>query len=94
VHRSGSEGGEDVLSLLRRSPIQESAKVPEAAEPGVDAVVVSDVVPAVPSRRRVDRVEPDRRHAEPRQIVQPSRHPSEVADAVTVGVLEEPNVDR
>lgn len=56
--------------------------------------MVGDVVPAVPSRRRVDRVEPDRCHAEPREIIESARHSSKIAHAVHVGVLEQSDIDR
>ena len=71
---------------------EQPREVPETAEPGTDAVVVGDVIAAVPARRGVDRVEPGRRHTQPLQVVQSSREPDQIADTIRVGVLEQPNV--
>ena len=63
-------------------------EVTEGAEPRVDAVVVADVVAVVPVGRRMDRVEPQAGHAEPRQVVEPADQAAQVTAAVAVGVLE------
>ena len=41
----------------------------------------------------MDGVEPQDRDAEPAEVVQPTGQPAEVADAVAVGVLEQPDVE-
>ena len=56
------------------------------------AIVIGDVVPAVPARGRVDRVQPDRGDTEPGQVVKSSYHPLEVAYSVVVAVLEQADV--
>ena len=71
----------------------ELGEVAERPQRLADPVVVGDVVAAVAVRRRVDGVEPEHGDAEPAEVVQPAGQAAEVADAVTVGVLEQPDVE-
>src|SRR3954471_22568579 len=61
------EDPDPALACLQR----ELGEVAEAAQTRVDTVVVRDVVAVVPVGRWVDRVEPQTRDAESRQVVQP-----------------------
>lgn len=67
-------------------------EVTETAQSRVQVVVVGDVVPTVPPRRRVYRVEPDGGDTQPAQVVQPGHQALEVAYPVTVGILEHADV--
>jgi hypothetical protein len=73
--------------------VHEHLEVAHLAEPRVHAEVVSDVVPAVTPRRRVDGVQPDRGDAQAGQVIQPGDQAPEVAYPVVVGVLEQPDVN-
>ena len=68
--------------------VHELGEVAQGADPGMDVVVVRDVVAVVLARRGVDGVQPDAGDAQPRQVVEPDDQALEVADAVRVGVLE------
>ena len=70
----------------------EPVDVVQRAELGVNARVVGDVVAPVDVGRRVDRVEPDGRDAEPLQVVELAGQPSEIPDSVTVCVGERPGI--
>jgi hypothetical protein len=61
-------------------------ELPQRAQPGVDAVEVADVVAVVPVRRRVEGHEPQGRHADPGQVVDPVDEAGHVAHAVAVPV--------
>jgi hypothetical protein len=74
--------------------MQHRRKVAETAQPWVHAIVVTDVVAAVPLRGRVDGVEPDQGNAQAGQVVQPGDQPLEVTYPITVGVLEQADVKR
>ena len=54
----------------------------------VDAEVIDDVVPVVAVRRRVERHQPDARHADAGEVVHPVGQPHQVAAAVAVRVGE------
>ena len=71
-------------ALLRR--LGELDEIAERAVTRVDAVVVRNVIAVVAEGRRLERHEPDRRDAEPAEIVEPARQAWKVADAVAVGV--------
>jgi hypothetical protein len=73
--------------------VQQFGEVAEAAEPRVDGVVVGDVVAAVATRRRVDRVEPQAGDAEPVEVVEPADQAPEVTAAVLGGVRVRLDVD-
>ena len=55
--------------------------------------VVGHVIAPVTVRARGDGIEPDPVDSEPSKMVEPLDHPSEIADAVAVGVLEGTRVD-
>jgi hypothetical protein len=61
-------------------------EVSAGAETPVDAVEVGDVVAVVPSRRRLERGEPNRSHAEAFEVIETPGQPFEIADAVAVRV--------
>ena len=67
---------------------EEDLEVLERAAVGMDALVVGDVVAVVAQRRREEGEEPERRHAEALEIVEPLGETAEVAHAVPVAVLE------
>jgi hypothetical protein len=68
-------------------------EITQAPEPWIDAVVVADVVAVVAVGRRVERLEPDARDADAREVVDLLGRPGEVADAVAVEVAEGVNVE-
>ena len=67
---------------------QERAEVAHRAVVRVHVAVGGDVVAVVAQGRGVERQQPDRRHAQVLEVVEPLRQPAEVADAVAVGVGE------
>jgi hypothetical protein len=73
--------------------LDEPEQVVVAAVAGRDPQVVGHVVAGVAERGGEARVEPDRVHAEPGQVVEPGQRAGEVADAVAVGVGERLRVD-
>ena len=80
-------------SMITRMPrswaaSRKSREVVDGAELGQHVGVVGDVVAAVAQRGREERRQPEAVHAQPLQVVQPSRRPSQVAGAVAVGVGE------
>src|SRR6476646_267357 len=54
--------------------------------------IFGDVLPAVPPRRRVDGVEPDRGSPQVGQVVEPGDQALDITDPVAVGVLEEADI--
>jgi hypothetical protein len=66
----------------------EVVEVGQRAEPGIHGRVVADVVTAVVQRRRVERGQPDRVHAQRGQVVQAADEAGEVADSVAVVIGE------
>ena len=68
--------------------LQEHREIAKAAQPGMDVVIVGDVVAAVAARGGMDRVQPQAVDPEPGQVVQPAGQPGEVTGTVAVGVLE------
>ena len=66
--------------------MSELDEIAERAVARIDAVIVGDVVAVVSAGRRLKRHQPDRRHAEPVQIVEPPHQSLEIADAVAVGI--------
>jgi hypothetical protein len=71
----------------------EAVEVGERAELRVYRFVVAHVVAEVNLRRRVERSNPDRVHAERREVVELRRDAVQVADAVAVRVLKAAGVD-
>ena len=55
---------------------------------GMHRSIVGDVVAVVAQRRGIERQQPDRRHAERLDVVEPFEQAGKVADAVAVGVAE------
>jgi hypothetical protein len=68
--------------------VQQLGEVAERPQARVDVVEVGRVVPVVVPGRRVDRMQPQARHTEPRQVVQAPDQPPDVAYAIAVRVLE------
>jgi hypothetical protein len=66
--------------------VDEIAEVRHRAEGGVDAVIVGDVIAVVASRRRIERQQPQRVHAQILQIVELADQAAEIAHAVAVAV--------
>ena len=65
----------------------------EGTQPGIDAVEVADVVAVILVGRRVEGHEPQRGHADSRQIVDPIDQPGEVAHAIAVPIEERLRVE-
>ena len=55
---------------------------------GIDVLVVSDVISVVAHWRRIKRQQPQRRHAQIHQVIQLFCQSREIADPVTIGVME------
>src|SRR4051812_38169600 len=66
--------------------MREIHEVAQRAVAGVDTVVVGDVVAIVAMGRGLEGHQPDGRHAQSVQIVQPPRQTTKVADAIGVGI--------
>ncbi len=86
------ELGDDAQAPLMRRR-HESAKVLHRPVGGIDVAVIGDVVPVVAQGRRVERHQPDRRHAEVADIVELLGQALEVADPVIRRVEERLDVD-
>ncbi len=92
----GGVVGHHVDDHLQSSAVQgrdQRLEVGQRAEPRIDVAVVDDVVATVGERGRIERAEPDRIHAQLREIADAGGDPRQVTDAVTVGVGEAPRVD-
>jgi hypothetical protein len=79
---------DDHLEAVRMRVPDQLLEVLERPEHRVHVAVIGDVVPAVGLRRRVERGEPDRVHAEIRQVRHPRADARQVAVPVTVAVGE------
>jgi hypothetical protein len=79
-------------AILR--PLQQLDEIAEGSDAGVDSVVVGDVVAVVPVWCGVDRVKPDAGHAEPGQVIEPGDQTGDVADSVSIRILERLDVER
>ncbi len=66
--------------------VHEVHELAERAVLRVDVVVIGDVVAVVAVGRRVERLEPETCHAEPREVVQPARQSREIAHAIAIAV--------
>ena len=82
----------DDLDAARVRGLKKRIEVRERAEKGVDGAVVANVIPKVSHRRGKDRGDPNRVDSEIDQVLQPERNPLEIADAVTIRVLERSRV--
>ena len=78
----------DQLHAASMDGCDESVEVAQRAEHRIDVDVVGDIVAEVGHRRGIDRRQPDRVDAEAGKVVEPLLDPAQVADAVTVRVLE------
>jgi hypothetical protein len=67
--------------------------VGQGAEQRIHVEVVGDVVPVVAHRRAEDRGQPHGVHAQPGEVVEPLDDARQVADPITVRILERPRVD-
>jgi hypothetical protein len=66
--------------------VGELDEIAERAVTRIDVIVVRDVVAVVAIGRGLERHQPDRRDAEPVQVIQAAHQPLEVADPVAVGI--------
>lgn len=73
--------------------IDERSEVIDVTVNGVDRLVVGDVVSMVVSGRVVERRQPYRIDAEPFEIWEPLSNPSQIPNAVVVGVGEGARLD-
>ena len=73
----------------RHQPVE----VGQRAEHRVDVRIVGHVVAEVGQRRWVERRDPERVDAQPRQVVEPRGDAREVPDAVVVRILERAGID-
>ena len=73
---------------------EEIHEVPQGAEAWIHVVIVGDVVPIVPVRRRMKREQPHARNAERVEVVDSRGETRKVADAVAVGILKRLDVER
>ncbi len=85
------ELGDDAESPAVRV-IEKAAAVLERAVRRMDVRIVGDVVAIVAQRRRVERQQPHCGDAEVLQVSEPRREAREVADPVSIAVLERPDV--
>ena len=88
----GDEVQHDLDAVLVRGRHQR-VEVVHRPERRVDRAVVGDVVAEVAHRRREERRQPDRVDAEPREVREAVGDPAQVADPITVRVLEGARVD-
>ena len=67
--------------------IDEIDEVADIAQPCVDVIEVGDVIAIVPSRRGVDRVEPETGDSYTSDVVELGDETAKIADAVSIRVL-------
>src|SRR5579884_3025147 len=68
-------------------------EIAERAVAGVDVVVIGDVVTVIAPWRRKEGLEPDAVYVQSRKIVQLTREPWEIADAIAVAIRERLHLD-
>jgi hypothetical protein len=68
--------------------LDEALEVVQRSVDRIDGRVIGDVVPVIAEGRRVEREQPQARHAEIGQVGKLLRQTREVADAVVVAVVE------
>jgi len=78
----------ELMRLMR-----EIDEVTQRAVGGIHLVVIADVVAVVAARGLLERVQPDARGAQPRDIVEAAHQALEVPDTVTVRVEKRRNVE-
>ena len=92
----GGVVGHEVEQNLKPPPMglhQQVVEVSQRAEAWIDVAIVGNVIAEINHRRRVNGRDPDRVDPKADKIIEPPLYPSEVADAVVVGVLKGPRVD-
>ena len=67
-------------------------KILHGAEHRIDAAVVTDVIPLIHLRRRLERREPDAVHTNGSDIRQAGGQPDKVTHSVTIAVRERPRI--
>ena len=72
------------LQSVRAGRPYEFREGAEVAQPGIDREVVGDVIAVVVLLGGVERHQPQARHAEAGEVVQPLGQPLEVPDAISV----------
>src|SRR5438128_697851 len=84
---------EDDLDAAPSGLTDQLVDVPQITEIRLDVAVVGHVVAEVGVGRNRDRAQPDGIDAEPLKVIEPADDTREIADAVTVRVLERPHID-
>ena len=84
---------EDDFELLCMRFLNEAVKAFERAKDWINPAEVGDIVTEVMHWRGIDRRNPDRIDAEPKEIIEPLPDTIEIAYAITVGVLKGPWID-
>ncbi len=78
------------------APVRLAQKRFEIAERAIHRMnleIIGDVVAVIAQRRRIERQQPDRRHAEVLDVIQLLRQPAEIARAVAVRIVKGADVD-
>src|SRR6476646_3880244 len=88
-----SVAGDQVEQDAKAAFVPRGDEVVERAELGVDSRVVRNVVAEVREWGGVDRRQPQGVDSEPGEVVEALRDPVQVADPVSIGVLERAWVD-
>ncbi len=65
---------------------QKLLKLPQGIVAGIDIVIIGNIVPIIPQRRRVERQHPERRNPQLLQVVQLADQTTEVPHAVGIGI--------
>ena len=77
-------------SIMTRMPrarlLGKLHEVAKCAVVRIDLVVVLGIVPMITVRRRLKRHEPERRHAQTRQVVEAAHQPLEITHPVAVSI--------
>ena len=80
------------LHIALVGSVQKLLEIVQRAVRGVYVNVVRDVVAIVAQRRRKERQDPEARHAEVLQVIETRDQSGEVSNAVTIGILERPDM--
>jgi hypothetical protein len=73
--------------------LRELDEISQRPVPRVAAIVVANVVPVLPARRRKERLKPQATNIQPREIIQLPRQAEEVADPVSVPIRERLHIE-
>ena len=84
---------EDDLEALAMRLVEEAIEILHRAEHRIDAAMIANVVAEIRHGRGIDRRYPDRIDPERDEMIEPSAHAFEIADAVPIRVLEGPRID-